>query len=476
MLKKISLLLLFWQSCIVLVAWGKIIHVPNDEVTIQAGIFAAIDGDTVLVAPGVYYENINFFGKNIVVASHYILNFDPILIDSTIINGSQPAHLDTASCVLIVSGEDSTAILEGFTLTGGRGTIWKDIHYNLNYREGGGILVELSSPTIRNNHIINNQATNLSNVTSAGGGGIRCGDGNPMIISNVIKGNKGRYGAGIVMNFATGTIKNNIIVDNSGGEDYGGSGIWLYAVGPTIIENNTIVNNTAILRRNGPPQSGKGGGILVWSTYVNAQNNIIWKNTPTDQQIYLESASGTLTYNDIQGGWTGTGNINENPMVINDSYLLMPNSPCVDMGNPDSNYNDPEDFINPGTAAFPSRGTIRNDIGAYGGPNRNNLIATPTPIIKQKNHTTIVGYYLAQNYPNPFNATTLIQYTIPKFDRVTIKVYDLNGQEVATLVDQHQNPGVHEIIFDAKNLSSGCYFVTIKTGNFSDTKKAILLH
>jgi len=89
---------------------GSIIYIPDDYPTIQEGINAAANSDTVLVAPGAYFENINFNGKNIVVASHYILVNDLSCISSTIIDGSNATYADTASCVRIVSGEDSTAI------------------------------------------------------------------------------------------------------------------------------------------------------------------------------------------------------------------------------------------------------------------------------------------------------------------------------------------------------------------------------
>ena len=104
------------------------IRVPEDYTTIQQAINASANGDTVVVASGTYYENINFRGKDILVTSYYLFNDDVSYIANTIINGSQPVHPDTASCVLIVSGEDSTAILQGFTLTGGTGTKWPDEH------------------------------------------------------------------------------------------------------------------------------------------------------------------------------------------------------------------------------------------------------------------------------------------------------------------------------------------------------------
>ena len=84
-------------------------------------------------------------------------------------------------------------------------------------------------------------------------------------------------------------------------------------------------------------------------------------------------------------------------------------------------------------------------------------------------------YKIAQNYPNPFNPTTTINYSIPKQSYVTIKVYDALGREVSTLVNEEKPTGKYETIFNADGLSSGIYFYQIKTSEFMQTKKMILL-
>jgi outer membrane protein assembly factor BamB len=93
----------------------------------------------------------------------------------------------------------------------------------------------------------------------------------------------------------------------------------------------------------------------------------------------------------------------------------------------------------------------------------------------ENNDIKILNYKLDQNYPNPFNSTTHIRYTIPKSGRVKLKVYDLLGNEVTTLLDRHQETGKYDIIFQPVELSSGIYFYQLKTDNFIDTKKLILL-
>jgi Secretion system C-terminal sorting domain/CARDB/BNR repeat-like domain len=89
---------------------------------------------------------------------------------------------------------------------------------------------------------------------------------------------------------------------------------------------------------------------------------------------------------------------------------------------------------------------------------------------------TIPNYYsLSQNYPNPFNPVTKITYTLPKSGNVELKVYDILGREVATLVNEVKQAGIYDINFNATNLASGIYFYKIKAGDFSAIKKMVLV-
>jgi hypothetical protein len=86
-------------------------------------------------------------------------------------------------------------------------------------------------------------------------------------------------------------------------------------------------------------------------------------------------------------------------------------------------------------------------------------------------------FSLAQNYPNPFNPSTLIGYQLPEASHVSLKIYDELGREVATLVDEFQQAGIHNSTLNIQNwsLPSGVYFYTLKAGEFMETKKMILL-
>jgi len=465
------------------------IRVPEDYTTIQQAIDASVNGDTVIVAPNTYYENINFRGKNILLTSYYIFNEDVNYISNTIIDGSQPAHPDTASCVLMVSGEDNTAILQGFTLTGGTGTKWIDEHGAGTYVEGGGILITLSSPTIKNNLIIDNEAIRTgAGITSAGGGAIRVGDGNPHIINNVITSNSGMYGGGIVLNYTGAVIRNNIIYNNivyqavAGAPTFGGGGIWILSnLGntPKIIENNTIVGNSS--SGTGSGAAGKGGGLLIWSTSVQAKNNIIWGNTQTtgEQIALISGGSVNVSYSLVEGGWTGIGNIDLNPNFEETNFYLSDSSECIDAGDPDPAHNDPEG--DPGMAKSPAKGTVKNDMGAYGGPGSKDLSEfSISSVSDDESFNSPEDFRLEQNYPNPFNPSTKIRFEIPAVgtrDRVSVQllVYDVLGNEITTLVNEEKPAGTYEAEFNGTGLSSGIYLCQLKMDKYSQTRKMVLL-
>ena len=127
--------------------------------------------------------------------------------------------------------------------------------------------------------------------------------------------------------------------------------------------------------------------------------------------------------------------------------------------------------------AISSDGTlyIGTHLGSLFNYHERNLIAIRDTVTSVGDGNRIVeSYWLEQNYPNPFNSETHIRYTIPQSGKVTLKVYDLMGSEVATLLDRIQESGSYDVIFQADNLVSGIYFYTLTSGNFMETKKLIL--
>jgi hypothetical protein len=102
-------------------------------------------------------------------------------------------------------------------------------------------------------------------------------------------------------------------------------------------------------------------------------------------------------------------------------------------------------------------------------------IAPDPQNIKSKKKTLVSSYRLSQNYPNPFNPTTDIEFSIPKSEFVTLKVYNILGEEVITLISEKLTIGKYKYEWDASNLSSGIYFYRIQAGDFVETKKMILI-
>ncbi|KPJ51926.1 hypothetical protein AMJ39_09040 [candidate division TA06 bacterium DG_24] len=230
-------------------ATATILHVPSEYPTIQLGINAAVDGDTVLVAPGTYVENINFLGKAIVVTSE-------AGAESTIIDGSAPAHPDSGSVVYFVSGEDSNSIISGFTITSGSGT-YMEIYPSYSYWAycGGGILCAGgSNPLISDNIVMEN--------VCAYGAGIGCHYSDPRVLGNVIILNTADdHGGGLFCYHANTWLESNMIADCNTGHGRGG-GVHIQWGTATIV-GNTIVGNVG----------GLGGGIFASHYYGLIEGN-----------------------------------------------------------------------------------------------------------------------------------------------------------------------------------------------------------
>jgi len=232
------------------VANAKIINVPADEATIQAGINAAIDGDTVLVADGTYTgDGSGLYGKNIVVKSQN----GPL---NCIIDGQGTAYVGFGDGY---SYEGLNAVIEGFTVRNffGRGFYFyagacPTIRDNIIESCGaGGITSWGGSPVIENNIIQNNE-----------GPGIKTSSSTAQIISNTIRGNRANYGAGISLSGSAATIMNNIIYENSSEK---GGGLYCSNSSSATIINNTIIDNAAIF----------GCGVYIDESPMILTNNII---------------------------------------------------------------------------------------------------------------------------------------------------------------------------------------------------------
>ena len=311
-------------------AQADIIHVPADQPTIQAGIDAAVNGDTVLVADGTYTgpgnRDIDFLGKAIIVRSEY--GPDNCIVDAL---GSET---DQRRCFVFQNNEGRDSILQGFTIRGGDmgvngngGGVECDgaspsilgnvITANKAYM-GGGISVSYGGPLIAGNRIIGNWAMGYDYDVGAGGG-IKCLYGSPEICGNTISENlTGGLGGGIADFRSTMQLVNNLISKNKvvmyGSTDPAPGGGGIVCLGSTItIVNCTITGNRLELLEG----NGYGGGLCVeppqwWPTgpasTVVVENSIIRGNVGDygDQCHVGATISGPsildMDYSNVEGG------------------------------------------------------------------------------------------------------------------------------------------------------------------------------
>ena len=333
MLKAISLTgILLWGG----LCSATIIHVPLEQPTIQTGIDAAMSGDTVLVAPGTYVENIDMNGNNILLISANGR-------DVTIIEPADP----NTNIVTIAYGEDTTCIIDGFTIRNtsnaygiycdGTAPIVRncDVSFCNRTNDGAGIFCKHSGARIENCLI-------HDNVGSETGGGVFFYGSHSIIlqiVSNKIYDNTSPNGTGIGSTSSNGAIiaRNVLWGNDSPGGTYCGA---IYVKSNVSIVNNTIVGNS-------------DGVTILGGTNVDVRNNIIVSNAA--QGLVPDDA--TYDYNDVWDNGSeniiGPNGISADPLFTIpylNVYSLAWGSPCIDAGDPDAQYDDP-DFT-------------RNDIGA----------------------------------------------------------------------------------------------------------------
>ncbi len=316
--------------------------------TIQQGINAAGTGDEVVVCDGTYTgegnRDLDFARKAITVRSQ---SDNPALC----IIDCQGSGSDPHRAFDFYHHETATSVVRGFTIRNGYGGF------------GGAISCDAySSPTIHNCIITGNVAE--------WGGAIECNNASNPIVSNcVITGNQASYGGAIdCYENCHPTIRNSTMTGNVG--DYGGALCCWYGSRPTIT-NCTIAGNYGSM----------GGALYLYSEDSSGptiRNCILWGDTPPEISIY--SGNPTVTYSDVAGSWTGTGNINLDPRFVSagsGDYRLGADSPCINTGDPSFVPQSGEKDLDGHARVLGGRvdmGAYEFDIGDYNGDRRVDLI------------------------------------------------------------------------------------------------------
>jgi len=396
------------------------------------------------------------------------------------------------------------------------------ISENRAVREGGGIKCGSSGPTFTNCTFTSNSADcgggvycwwgSAPTFTSCAfddnianeGGAVYCADALPSFANCTFSGNSADYGGGGVYcahNYspdAPPTFANCTFIGNSTRWGYGGgvycgdyswpafvnctisessapagSAVYCLASSPTFTRctlsaNSALVHGAVFCAYSLPTFNStviafsNGSGIHFYASpactvehcdiFANGNQNIVFEdNNPSQGPPGIGQISTTNANADSCDTYS---NIFLDPMFEDTAagdFHLLAESPCIDAGDP--------------TLPFDPDSTIA-DIGAF---YYHQSATEPAAILLP------TVYALHPNWPNPFNSSTMIRYDVPTAGKVSLAVFNLLGQKVATLFDGRQLAGSHTINWSASNLPSGLYFCRMDAAGFAQTRKMILL-
>ena len=241
-------------------------------------------------------------------------------------------------------------------------------------------------------------------------------------------------------------IEYNLVYENEG---------YLRGAGMFIYDCDVQVNNNTVAYNRLTSEYSNGGGIYSNSagSYTGVNNIVYFNESAFNPQC---AGNPDLTYSCCSTSLAGIGNISDDPGFVdpdNKDYNLLAGSPCIDTGDPNWPL-DPD--------------STRADMGAL---YYDQVLAIGKTILSALPEET----QFLPAYPNPFNPSTVLRYRLQVASYVTLRIYDVAGCLVAELVNGWQDGGIHEMTFDASNLSSGVYFARLIAGESRQTRKILLL-
>ncbi|MFH2050323.1 MAG: right-handed parallel beta-helix repeat-containing protein [bacterium] len=485
---------------------NSIINVPSDYNTIQEALNIASQGDTILLAPGIYVGDGN---RNLLPGGKGVVIKGSGGAENTIID-CQGTEENPQRAIKVVVPLDTILSLDGIT-----------IQYGF-FEEGGGAVYCSDSPLYIKNCIFRKN-------TARWGGALHLVNSESVIENCIFDSNYTFYDGAAIYGLGNGSLVYNCKFYGQDGRD----GTAIYNMDRSVIRGCVFKQNkswkSAVLYchpyteiisckfiENHPGQSGSlcyegnlydsclfvnndGNGYLIsygwWEegnienctfaynrdvisltgSMANIKNTIFAFNQgnaikcssyqidPMDPSSIFPSVLH-LSYSDLYSNGTdfeescvspyynSNGNISFDPIFCDTSsetYELDGNSPCLDSG---------EDGVNIGGLEY-GCGATEIDTQASNIPE---------------------DFYLYQNYPNPFNLTTKIDYVLPRKSNILIRVFNILGQEITTLIDTKQPVGSHSVFWGGNDkwgneVGSGVYFYTIEAGSYFESKRMILL-
>ncbi|MEJ2720182.1 MAG: choice-of-anchor Q domain-containing protein [bacterium] len=423
---------------------------------------------------------------------------------------------DNSYHVITTTGTDATAVIDGFTVTGGdnRGTA---------FAKGAGLFNENGNATVRNITFDGNKSVLGGAVYSSGGnlhmssivfreneatdgGGLYCTNFDTISVDgarfedNTASGN----GGAVYMAWSAGTLKDirfrtntaatgggAVYVRNSSrpivvnaefianSAQYGG-GLYSLSGSTPVIVNATLAGNIAEI---------EGGGIFNNGAQPPYElvNTIMWENmAPAGPQIFNMDPGllgvPVISYSLIGGSggsgalWDGTigvdggNNIDTDPMffsLFNKDVRLRIGSPAVDMGDENAPYLPATDL-----GGNPRILDLTVDMGAYEFFDPTGIGDPSTP--------SASGPVIESVFPNPFNPTVTVRFEIDRRREVRVRVFDVKGQLIRTIAEGPLGAGVHRVTWDSTDdgggrAASGVYFIEVQSGSWRDSRKVILI-